>query len=129
MPLSPNDWLNPNKRDTILAMTAKRKKATKKTRKPRRVDPKKLIEKGKNQGFITQDEILKVFPDAEKRLEELDDLYAKLLAEGVDVFETVTEEEMLCAMMACYQLNPIPNFMSGSSCARPNLNSKKSFIP
>jgi hypothetical protein len=40
-----------------------------------------------------------------------------------------TEGEMLCAMRVYFQLNPIPNFMSGSSCARPNLNSKKSFIP
>jgi len=54
----------------------------------------KLLEKGKKQGFITQEEILQYFPDAENRLEELDDLYAKFLVEGVDVFETVTEEEI-----------------------------------
>ena len=62
--------------------------------KKKRTDTSKLIKKGKKQGFITQEEILKLFPDAEERLEELDDLYTKLLAEGVDVFETVTEEEM-----------------------------------
>ena len=43
---------------------------------------------------MTQEEILKLFPDAEKRLEELDELYITLLSKGVDVFETVTEEEM-----------------------------------
>ncbi|MCH7641138.1 RNA polymerase sigma factor RpoD [Patescibacteria group bacterium] len=48
-----------------------------------------LIKKGKSQGFLTQDEILDEFPDAEKRLVELDELYDKLLAEGVDVFESV----------------------------------------
>jgi RNA polymerase primary sigma factor len=53
-----------------------------------------LIKKGKKQGFVTQEEILVLFPDAEKRIEELDDLYTKLLAEGIDVFETVTEEQM-----------------------------------
>jgi len=62
--------------------------------KKKRIDTTKLIKKGKKQGFITQEEVLKLFPDAEERVEELDDLYIKLLAGGVDVFETVTEEEM-----------------------------------
>lgn len=52
-----------------------------------------LIKKGRNQGFLTQDEILEVFPDAEKRLSELDELYDKLLAEGIDVFESVATED------------------------------------
>jgi len=55
---------------------------------------KKLLEKGKKQGFITQEEVLEVFPDAEMRLEELDDLYHRLLEESVDVFESITEEEL-----------------------------------
>jgi len=55
---------------------------------------KKLLEKGKKQGFVTQEEILEVFPDAEKHLEELDELYDRLLNAGVDVFESVTEEEI-----------------------------------
>jgi len=55
---------------------------------------KKLIEKGKKQGFLTQDEILTNFPEAEDYLEKLDSFYAKLLALGVDVFETITEEEI-----------------------------------
>lgn len=52
-----------------------------------------LIKKAKDQGFLTQDEILEVFPDAESRLDELDDLYQKLLDEGIDVFESVGAEE------------------------------------
>src|SRR5581483_2262828 len=52
-----------------------------------------LIQKAKDQGFITQDEILEVFPDAEKRIDELDSLYAQLLEEGIDVFESVAKEE------------------------------------
>jgi RNA polymerase primary sigma factor len=55
---------------------------------------KKLLEKGRKQGFVTQEEILKIFPDAEERLEEVDELYAKLLEQKIDVFETVTEEEI-----------------------------------
>jgi RNA polymerase primary sigma factor len=54
----------------------------------------KLVDKGKKQGFITQEEILQVFPDAEKRLKELDELYDRLLGFNVDVFEAVTEEEL-----------------------------------
>lgn len=52
-----------------------------------------LIQRAKDQGFITQDEILESFPDAEKRVDELDDLYAQLLDLGIDVFESVTAEE------------------------------------
>ncbi|OGM11296.1 RNA polymerase sigma factor RpoD [Candidatus Woesebacteria bacterium RBG_16_39_8b] len=52
-----------------------------------------IIKKGRDQGFLTQDDILEVFPDAEKRLPELDDLYDKLIAESIDVFESITPEE------------------------------------
>ncbi len=55
---------------------------------------KDLLKKGRDQGFLTQDDILEVFPDAEKRLEELDNLYEVLLAEAIDVFESVTPEEL-----------------------------------
>ena len=52
-----------------------------------------LIKRAKDQGFVTQDEILEAFPDAEKRLDELDNLYAQLLEEGIDVFESVAPVE------------------------------------
>ena len=42
---------------------------------------KKLFEKGKGQGFLTLEEILNIFPNAEDRLEELDEFYLKLLEE------------------------------------------------
>jgi RNA polymerase primary sigma factor len=54
---------------------------------------KNLIKRGKKQGFLTQEEILEVFPDAELRLPELDELYGELLKENVDVFESVAPEE------------------------------------
>jgi len=53
-----------------------------------------LVKKGKGQGFLTQEEIMEVFPNAEARVEELDDFYGRLLAENVDVFESVTPEEI-----------------------------------
>ena len=59
-----------------------------------RTQTKDLLKKGRDQGFLTQDDILEVFPDAEKRLEELDNLYEILLAEGIDVFESISPEEL-----------------------------------
>lgn len=53
-----------------------------------------LIKKGREQGFLTQDDILEIFPFAEEQIEELDELYTKLIAEGIDVFESVSEEEV-----------------------------------
>lgn len=55
---------------------------------------KELIKKGRDQGFLTQEDILEVFSDAEVRIEELDEFYDKLLSEGVDVFESVTPDEI-----------------------------------
>ncbi|RLC30225.1 RNA polymerase sigma factor RpoD [Candidatus Woesebacteria bacterium] len=55
----------------------------------------KLIRRGKNQGFLTQEEILEAFPDAEKRIDELDSLYEQLLIKNIDVFETVSTEEIV----------------------------------
>lgn len=45
----------------------------------------RLIQKGKEQGFVTQQEVSQAFPDAEDSLEELDELYAALLENGVQL--------------------------------------------
>jgi len=55
---------------------------------------KAMFKKGNKQGFLTQEEILKIFPDAENKIEELDQFYAQLISKKIDVFETVTEEEL-----------------------------------
>jgi RNA polymerase primary sigma factor len=52
-----------------------------------------LINRGREQGFVTQEDILAVFPEAESKVEELDDLYSRLAEEGVDVFDVADEEE------------------------------------
>lgn len=52
-----------------------------------------IIKKARDQGFLTQEEILEVFPDAEARIEELDDLYDQLLSEGIDVFESMSSDD------------------------------------
>lgn len=53
-----------------------------------------LIKHAREQGFLTQDEILEVFSDAEDRIKELDELYDVLLSEAIDVFESVTTDEV-----------------------------------
>ncbi len=45
----------------------------------------RLIQKGKEQGFVTQQEVSQVFPDAEENVDELDELYAALLENGVEL--------------------------------------------
>jgi len=46
-----------------------------------------IVEKGKKRGFITYDEIIKIFPDIENNILFLDELYEKLSISGVDVLE------------------------------------------
>lgn len=46
-----------------------------------------LITKGKKRGFITYDEILRVFPDIENNIMFLDELYEKFTVAGIDVLE------------------------------------------
>jgi RNA polymerase primary sigma factor len=47
----------------------------------------KLLEKGKDRGFITYDEVLKEFPNIESDVDFLDELYVKLGTSGVDIVE------------------------------------------
>jgi RNA polymerase primary sigma factor len=56
------------------------------------VNVDKLIVKAKKEGFLTQEEILRYFPDAEWRLKELDKFYDRLEKLNVDVFNTAEEE-------------------------------------
>ncbi|MBU1200347.1 RNA polymerase sigma factor RpoD [Patescibacteria group bacterium] len=50
---------------------------------------KNFLKKGKEYGFVTQDEILELFPDAEERIDDLDKLYKELFLIEIDVFESV----------------------------------------
>ncbi|MBI4100689.1 RNA polymerase sigma factor RpoD [Candidatus Microgenomates bacterium] len=52
---------------------------------------KQLLTKAKKRGYITQDEILAVYPQAEKHIVEIDLLYDRLLRDGIDIFESVSE--------------------------------------
>ena len=46
-----------------------------------------LIQKGREQGFITQEEILSRFPDVEENIEKIDDLYATLSEQGIEIVD------------------------------------------
>ncbi len=54
---------------------------------------KDLLARGKDEGFLTQDDVLAVFPDAENRLEELDEFYSRAQRDGIDIFEAIDLEE------------------------------------
>lgn len=51
------------------------------------VKSQELLVKGKKRGFITYDEILKMFPDIESNITFLDDIYEKFSVAGIDVLE------------------------------------------
>lgn len=49
---------------------------------------KELVAKGKSQGFVTQDEIMAIFPDVEESVEQLDEIYATLSEQNIDVIDS-----------------------------------------
>lgn len=52
-----------------------------------------LIEKGKEQGFLTQEDILYEFPEIENHLDVLDEIFAALQANEIEVLEEEEEDE------------------------------------
>jgi len=46
-----------------------------------------LVTKGREQGFVTQEEILGKFPEVEENVEKLDELYATLSEQGIEVVD------------------------------------------
>lgn len=47
----------------------------------------------KKRGYITQEEILGIFTKPEEHIEELDELYGKLMDQDIDVFESMEQEQ------------------------------------
>ena len=52
-----------------------------------------IVASAKKRGYITQEEILSIFPKPEEHIVELDTLYNKLLKADIDVFESVAENQ------------------------------------
>lgn len=58
-------------------------------------DIKNLIDRAKKQGFVSQDDVLLIFPHAEDHVDSVDKLYDQFYKLGVDIFESVAEEEQI----------------------------------
>jgi RNA polymerase primary sigma factor len=52
-----------------------------------------LLELGRQQGFVTYDDILHFFPEAERDIDQLDEAHVALMAAGIEVVDTVDVEE------------------------------------
>lgn len=74
--------LKKEKKEKVVKQTSAERKLEELNRKS-----DELVEKGKKRGFITYDEILKVFPDIENNIFFLDELYEKFGVAGIDVLE------------------------------------------
>ena len=54
---------------------------------------KELINQGKEDGFLVQDDILLVYPDPEKHIREIDGFFDNALKMGIDIFETISTRD------------------------------------
>lgn len=52
-----------------------------------------LVKKGKDQGFLTQEDLLDIFPTIEENIDLLDEIFAKLQKNEIEVLEPEEEEE------------------------------------
>ncbi len=52
-----------------------------------------LFKQAKKQGYIIQDDILEVLVEPENYLEDLDNLYGKIMEKGIDIFESTSADE------------------------------------
>jgi len=52
-----------------------------------------LTEQGREKGFVTIDDILRYFPEAERDIDQLEEAYASLLSAGVEIFDTSESAE------------------------------------
>jgi RNA polymerase primary sigma factor len=52
-----------------------------------------LLELGKTQGYITSDDILAAFPDAERDLDQLEEVYAALLRANINFLDEAPDED------------------------------------
>ena len=75
---------------SIMLKKAPIKSLTSKLKLPDKAED--LLKKGRSSGFVTQEEILAVFPHPEDNIEELDNFYDRLINADVDIFETTAED-------------------------------------
>ncbi len=54
---------------------------------------KDLLKQGEEDGFLVQDDVLLVYSEPEKHVEEIDNFFNEALNKGIDIFETVSVRE------------------------------------
>lgn len=54
---------------------------------------KELISQGREDGFLVQDDILLVYSDPEKHINEIDRFFDEALIKGIDIFETISTRD------------------------------------
>ncbi len=52
-----------------------------------------LLEKAREQGYLTPDDILEVFPEAEENLDQLEEIFSLLYEAGIEVYDSEQEVE------------------------------------
>ena len=52
-----------------------------------------LLNQGKEDGFLVQDDILLVYSEPEKHIDEIDNFFDEALKKGIDIFETVSTRD------------------------------------
>ncbi|EKE14619.1 MAG: hypothetical protein ACD_12C00386G0002, partial [uncultured bacterium] len=54
---------------------------------------KDLLKQGEENGFLVLDDIFFVYPDPERHIDKIDDLFDKAIKNNIDIFENVSSEE------------------------------------
>ena len=93
--LKPKKSLKNKSRKNKISKNKLSKKNSKKTEEKnsqKKGEIDELVYRGKQRGFITEDEILHVIPDAEKDIEKLEELYEKLENKNIRV---INSDEMI----------------------------------
>ena len=52
-----------------------------------------LLLLGRSQGYVSYDDVLKVMPEAENSMEQLEDIFASLFEQGIDVGQTRDDDQ------------------------------------
>jgi len=63
-----------------------------------------LLKQGKEDGFLVQDDILLIYAEPEKHIDEIDDFFNKSLKEGIDIFETISTREEIEAQKSVEEI-------------------------
>ena len=54
---------------------------------------RELIKQGEEDGFLVQEDIMMVFPNPEKHIDQVDDFFDTAFGKGIDIFETISTRE------------------------------------